>query len=172
MAILRYIINKLKVYSEFILVFRVSKAKWDPQDLLESLDLRYVLEVFLLNTVLYFNENHYTADSSILLVAVCRYIYCITNIMYSFVNVLLFLHLFLHSHCPSLHPSRVHQERQVHWESVATPGLQDPLESRVYQVLQGRRAPRETLVPQAAPARTDPQDLEASLGREGCPALL
>lgn len=53
---------------------------------------------------------------------------------------------------------RAHQERRDHWESEGTLGPQDPLESRVYLVLRGRRAPRETPDPRGAPARTDPQD--------------
>jgi len=44
---LRNSMNKLKVYSECVLVFRVSKAKWDHQDPLESLGLRYGPEVFV-----------------------------------------------------------------------------------------------------------------------------
>lgn len=53
---------------------------------------------------------------------------------------------------------RVHQERPAQWASVATPDPQVHLESRDFLVPQGRRAPRETLDPPEAPAKTDPQD--------------
>lgn len=67
---------------------------------------------------------------------------------------------------------RAHQERPARWGSVATPDPRGPLESRACRALRGRRAPRETPVPQVDLARMDPQDSEASLGREGCPVLL
>jgi len=53
---------------------------------------------------------------------------------------------------------RVHQERPAPWESVATQDPQVPPVSRDCPARQGRRAPRETQVPQEAPVRTDPQD--------------
>lgn len=53
---------------------------------------------------------------------------------------------------------RVHQERPAPSASVATPDPQVHLESRDSLVPQGRRAPRETLDPPEAPAKTGPQD--------------
>lgn len=53
---------------------------------------------------------------------------------------------------------RVHQERPAPWESVAIQDHQVPLVSRDCPAPQGRRAPRETQVPQEALVRTDPQD--------------
>lgn len=53
---------------------------------------------------------------------------------------------------------RAPQVRQDRWASVATPDPQAHQESRVCLDPLGRRAPRETLVPPGAPARTDPQD--------------
>lgn len=53
---------------------------------------------------------------------------------------------------------RVHQERPAPWASAATLDHQVHLESRDFLVLQGKRAPRETLDPPEAPAKTGPQD--------------
>ena len=81
-----------------------------------------------------------------------------------------FSHLFLHSHMsfPSILPGSIRRDR-VHWESVATPGPQDPLESRVYQVLQGRRAPREDPGPSGGPGKDGPAGLRGFPGERGLP---
>lgn len=55
-------------------------------------------------------------------------------------------------------PSRVHQERPAPWASAATLDPQVHPESRDFLVHQERRAPRETLDPPEALAKTDHQD--------------
>ena len=89
------------------------------------------------------------------------FIYIVQCPIHFFMDHIPHSHSIFITHFPPLPPldcPRVPQERLALWASAVTPGLQDHQASRDSPDHLARRERRETLVPQAAPGKTGPQD--------------